>query len=146
MGSGPGAALLYLVNVLAIVLAAVIVLLATDFMESPSLRNPTVATSAVAAIVVAVAVTIPVWRTSRRADDRATFARSADIALQEWADTHTGHRVVNADVTPGAVSVVIAGPSSPPGLDTLRIALVTDAFPNPTLDVEWVESAPAIPD
>jgi len=139
-----GAALLYLVNVLAIVLAAVAVLLATDFMDSPSLRNPSVAVASLAALVLAVAVTVPVWRTSRRADDEVTFVRGVETALEEWADTHDAHRVVGADVAPGQVSIVIAGPTNPPGLDRLRTAVATEAYPNPVVEVDWVESSPLV--
>lgn len=141
-----GAALLYLVNVLAIVLAAVGVLLATDFMESPSLRNPNVAVATVAALVLAVAVTIPIWRTSRQADDEVSFTRAARTALEQWADAHDAHRVVDAGIAPGHLDVVIAGPTRPPDLDTLRAAAATNAFPNPVLEVDWVESSVVIAD
>lgn len=135
-----GAALLYLVNVLAIVLAAVGVLLATDFMESPSLRNPNVALAALAAIVLSVAVTVPIWRTSRQADDEVTFTRAASAALEEWVVAHNTYRVVDTTIAPGHVGVVIAGPTGPPDLDTLQAAVATDAYPSPVLEVEWVES------
>ncbi len=136
-----GATLLYCINVLAIVLAAVGVLLATDFMRSPSLRNPAVSVAAAVTLVLAAVVIVPVWQNSRDIDKGVTFAQHADHAIQDWTAGHASHRVVGQQITPGNVALVIAGPSLPTDLDQLDAAIATDAFPQPNLEVDWVESS-----
>ncbi|MEZ5380961.1 MAG: DUF389 domain-containing protein [Microthrixaceae bacterium] len=135
-----GATLLYVINVLAIVLAAVGVLLATEFMRSPSLRNPAVAVAAVVTAALTVAVVVPVWHNSRRIDEEVTFTHHAEATVDGWSSDHPSHRVVGRTITPGAVTLVIAGSEEPSNLHRLRSALGTEDFPDPTLEVDWVQS------
>ena len=136
-----GAALLYGINVLAIIGAAVVVLLITDFVRSPPARDPRVLAVGVVLAIMAIAVAVPVWRNSRRIDREVTFAHHVDGVVAEWLDSHSGHRVVGRRVDPGRVSLVVAGETTPPGLSELRAAMATEAFPAVALEIDWVESS-----
>jgi hypothetical protein len=136
-----GAALLYAMNVLAIVVAAIIVLLVTDFMQSPSLRDPKVAISGAAIAAVSVAVFVPIWQNSRDLDRETQFAHHAATEVLDWDRAHPSHRVVLQQIDPGAVSLVITGSTEPPELGELRAAIATDDFPTPTFEVEWAQSS-----
>lgn len=136
-----GAALLYGINVLAIIVAAVLVLLITDFMESPAIRDPRVLAAGAAMAVASVAVVVPVWSNSQRIDREVTFSQHVDEVVAGWVGAHPEHRVVSHLVEPGQVSLVIAGEAMPADLSELRAAMATEAFPDATLEVDWVESA-----
>jgi uncharacterized hydrophobic protein (TIGR00271 family) len=136
-----GATLLYGVNVVAIVIAAIAVLLATDFMASPSARQPRVAASGIAIVAVALAVVLPVWQNSRRIDREVVFATQAADAVATWAEHNPRQRVVSEHIEPGQVRLVIAGLDQPSDLAALRRAFATSAYPRPTLEVDWIESA-----
>jgi uncharacterized hydrophobic protein (TIGR00271 family) len=136
-----GAALLYGVNVLAIVFAAVVVLLVTDFMESPRVRDPGVLAVGAVLTVTAVAIVVPVWLNSRRIDREVTFSQQVDRAVAVWLDTNRSHRLVGQRTEPGRASLVIAGATIPADLDELRASMATEAFPEPALEVDWVESS-----
>ena len=69
-----GAALLYGMNIVAIILAAMVVLVVTDFIESPSIRSPKVIVSTVFLLIVSIAIIVPVWNNSRELDGEALFA------------------------------------------------------------------------
>lgn len=136
-----GAALLYGINVLAIIVAAIVVLLATDFMDSPRLRDPKALALGAVVAIVAVAIVVPLRLNSLRLDRENAFRRHADEAVVEWSDTHPSHRVVGDTIEPGQVRLVIAGESMPDDLSELRASLATEAYPDATLEVDWVESA-----
>jgi hypothetical protein len=132
---------LYATNVIAIVLAAIVVLVVTDFMESPSLHDPKVVVSGVAIAVLAVGIFVPVWHNSRNLDRETTFVHQAESAVLEWDLAHPMHRTVGQQIDADHVSLVIAGPTPPPGLAILRAALATDDFPAPDFEGEWTSSA-----
>ena len=136
-----GAALLYLMNVMAIILAATVVLLVTDFIRSPSLRDTKVAASGAAVAVLSVAISVPVWQNSRSLDRETTFSRMAEAAVLDWDQAHPSHRVVLQRIEPGLVSLVITGPTEPTSLDELRAAVTSADFPVPTVEVEWARSS-----
>lgn len=136
-----GAILLYGVNVLGIVLAAVGVLLVTDFMRSPSLREPRVLVAAFVTVIVAVAVIAPVWINSRRLDDEVRFEHAAEVAISEWASAHPAFDVTSQLISPGKVTLVISGATEPPDLLALRTAMATKRFTTPSLQVHWVQAS-----
>lgn len=134
------AALLYGVNVLAIVFAAVVVLLATDFMRSPSLRKPAVSAAAVVTLTLATVIIVPVWQNSRRIDKENQFERNAEAVLHDWDDSHPSHAIIVREITPGSATIAVAGPTRPDDLDELQEELATVAFPAPVLEVEWISA------
>ena len=135
-----GAALLYAMNVMAIVVAAIVVLLITDFMQSPPWRDPKVLLSGVALAVLSLGVFLPIWGNSRRLDREADFAQHTDAAVESWDVAHPAHHVVVRNVDPGSVRLLITGPTEPPALEDLRRDLRTDAYPQPVIEVEWAPS------
>ena len=136
-----GAALLYGVNVLAIIAAAVVVLFVTDFMASPPVRDPKVLAIGAVLAVIAVVVIVPVWRNSSDRDKEVTFSNQAEAAILEWSGAHPTHRVVDQRIELGRVTLVIAGQTEPADLAELRAAIGGDAFPETEIEVEWVQSA-----
>jgi uncharacterized hydrophobic protein (TIGR00271 family) len=136
-----GAALLYTMNVLAIIVAAIVVLLVTDFMQSPPLRDPKVAFSGAAILAVSVAIVIPIWLNSRDLDRETRFAHHAAAEVLGWDLAHPSHRVIEQQIEPGAVSLVIAGSTEPPALTELQAAIANDDFPTPTFEVQWASSS-----
>ncbi len=136
-----GAALLYGINVLAIILAAVVVLLVTDFIASPSMRDPKVLMVGAVLVAAAVAIAIPVRQNSLNADRDVTFTQEAESAVTAWEDLHPAHRIVATDIEPGEVRLVIAGETEPVDLGELKADMATDAFTDPTLEIDWVESS-----
>lgn len=135
-----GAALLYGINVVAIVASAVLVLLVTDFIQSPPARDPRVLAVGAVLAALAVAVVLPAWQNSRRIDREVSFAQHVDRAVTAWAEAHPTHRVLDRGVEPGGVRLVIAGQARPDDLGGLRAGLATEAFPEVTLEVDWVPS------
>ncbi|MDH4168929.1 MAG: DUF389 domain-containing protein [Acidimicrobiia bacterium] len=135
-----GAALLYLVNVIAIIFAALVVLLVTDFITSPRLRDTKVMAAAAILVVVSIAIIVPVRHNSRRIDREVTFRTHAADSVGAWTDTHPEYVVVDEQIAPGQVTLVFTGPAEPPELDQLASQLATDDFPDPVLDVQWLQS------
>jgi uncharacterized hydrophobic protein (TIGR00271 family) len=133
-----GAALLYGVNVVAIVVAAIAVLFATDFVSSPSVRNPRVVVGAAFLVASGVGVIVPLWNTSRQLDDETTFRDHANEVVDDWAEAHPGFVVVSREIGPGEVTLVLAGPSEPPDLTRLRLDLADDDFGAPEVDLAWL--------
>ena len=132
-----GAALLYAMNIVAIVLAAMVVLVVTDFISSPSIRNPKVIIATVFLLMVAVAIAIPVWNNSRELDERAVFIAHVSDAVLGWSESHPGYEIFQRTVEQDSVSLVIVGVAEPP-LKDLRDSLATSAYPDLNIDILWV--------
>ena len=135
-----GAALLYAMNVTAIVVAAIVVLLVTDFMESPSFRDPKTIVSGAAIALMSAAVVVPIWLDSREVDRASGFAQNAAEVTDDWEQDHPDHHLILQRVDPGVVQLTITGPTEPPSLDDLRARLATGSYPDPVVEVEWVRS------
>ncbi len=133
-----GAALLYGVNVLAVIGAAVVVLLVTDFIASPSVRDPRVLAFGAVLVVAAVAVVVPVWGNSRAIDRDTSFVLNVSTVLEEWSATHPAHRLVDTQIEPGNVRLVIAGGPAPGTVDFLRSEIADTTYPDPVIEVDWV--------
>lgn len=135
-----GAAVLYGINVLAIILAAIVVLLITDFIESPPARDPKVVAVGAVLALAGIGVVIPARRNSLDVDREVTFSQHVDETVLDWDSDHPTHRVIDHHIEPGQVRLVIAGDTMPADLAELRAVMATEAFPDPTLEVDWVES------
>ncbi|QKJ18307.1 DUF389 domain-containing protein [Microbacterium hominis] len=125
-----GAALLFLTNFVAIVLAAAAVFTITGFARPFALRNrprqilQTVAPFAALAGIVLV----PLMLTSEGLLQTETRERDAQSTVQEWLGDESAFVVTEVSVSGAQVQVTITGDGTPPSANALVDALQGDFF------------------
>jgi len=138
-----GAALLFLTNFVAIVLAAAAVFVITGFARPYALRNrPAQILQTVAPFVIlAGIIMLPLMLTSEGLLQTQNRERDVQTTVEEWLGDDSGFEVTDVAVTGPEVSVTITGSGDAPDASDLHDAIQTD-FPGPiglTLTVVPVE-------
>ena len=137
-----GSALLYLTNLLAIIVSALVVLLATGVI--PTLRlclqSPRLAMTAVGIVMATVLIAVPL--TSRSLDAASSSRQEAEIAtvVDEWL----GDLRLDVDqitIDQGRVEVEVTGLDEPPAVFELATALVPLLGDDAQAVVRWDQRA-----
>ncbi|GAA1706237.1 hypothetical protein GCM10009808_25270 [Microbacterium sediminicola] len=125
-----GAALLFLTNFVAIVLAAAGVFVITGFARPYALRNrPRQILQTVAPFVaLAGIVLLPLMLTSEGLLQNATSVRAAQNTVEEWLGEDSSFVVSSVTVSSSEIEVTITGPGTPPAAEELAAALQDDFF------------------
>lgn len=136
-----GAALLFLANFAAIVLAGVGVFLGHGLAPKAWFehRRRQVLLGAGAALAVTAAVAVPLVSASAGAYEEQSRRASVSDAVDRWLDG-TDMEVDDLTVSEGKVVVWLAGPEPPPAIEPLANELVGIYSTPPKLDVRWFQS------
>lgn len=132
------AMLLYLTNIVAIVLAASLVLLASGFVpkgRAEKLRRQLL-TGLGIVVLAAVAIAIPLFRALEIAVDQAQVASAANRAVDDWLGD-SSLEVTGLEVTSDSAEVVVVGVDSPPEVDELAALLEEDLGMPVDVEVTW---------
>lgn len=137
-----GAMLLYVTNLVAIVLAATLVFLASGFV--PQGRRERAATRirlGVALLVVAVAaVAVPLTSRSVAAIERAGTTRRVNDAALAWLSAYPSLRLGTVSIKGRAVTVQVVGPEEPPTSASLAMSLRSVLGPDAAVRVQWFQT------
>nr|WP_277816659.1 DUF389 domain-containing protein [Microbacterium aquimaris] len=123
-----GAALLFLTNFVAIVLAAALVFVLTGFARPFALRHrPRQLLSTVAPVVAGAAIIlVPLMTNSESLLHSETRAREASETVEEWLGEDTEFVITDVTVAEDTVVVDLTGPGDTPSAEDLLDALQED--------------------
>ncbi|MCZ7526817.1 MAG: DUF389 domain-containing protein [Acidimicrobiia bacterium] len=136
-----GALLLYVANLVAIVLAGIVVFLATGFVPLPRLARatPRVLAGVAAAVLATIAVAIPLGVRSIHAVERARTAEQVTTRVQDWLGTATDLELLAVGLDGARVTVEVAGSAEPPSVGPLVEALSADLGEEAVVEVHWTQ-------
>ncbi|MCB0970290.1 MAG: DUF389 domain-containing protein [Acidimicrobiales bacterium] len=136
-----GAALLYVANLIAIVLIATVVFLATGFVPARRLaqtRGRVVlggAVAAVATVAIAIPLTVATVDAARAGNERD---RVRD-AVEDWL-RGSGDEIDAIDLEGGRVVINVSGPNPPPPTMELERAVEDAVGPGAVAEVRWTQT------
>jgi uncharacterized hydrophobic protein (TIGR00271 family) len=140
-GLANGAALLFLTNLAAIILAASIVLFVTGFSPRALLqRNWSMVRRGVfTSIIAVVLVSIPLGLHTRSAILDARDQHAIEDAIDDWLTEDQEFDVGDVDIDGHHVDIDLVGPFEPTGLVSLRRDIIEQLGDDATVSVRWIQ-------
>ncbi len=137
-GQAASALLLYVTNVAGIVLAGSFVLMLMGIQpERVSGKLPRRTRMGIAAaLLVTLALAVPLQHSTRNAVDRATETDGAEVLARAWA-SDSELELKSVSVQDGIVDVDVAGPTPPTETESLALDLARDFDREVELAVHW---------
>lgn len=139
--AGNGALLLFTTNALAIILAggAVFVTVGAAPLERVSASQQRVRTMLTAFASVGVVVVLLLGLNGAEITQREAARAQVDQVVADWSAEHDDYRVNDVRVSPedGTITIDLAGPGEPPGIDALADDLRDVAGDEVELQVTW---------
>ena len=137
-----GAFLLYVANLVGIVVAAMVVLLAVGFLPSFRVRENQRRATALAAVTVVLLLVIGSALTTRFVLSAASASelQRTTRAVSDWLGSDRAADLGGVRVQDGVVRVEVNGPTPPPAPATLQSSLEEIFDEPPVLDVRWLRS------
>ncbi len=138
-----GALLLYLANLVAIVLASMVVLLLAGFVPNRLLtaRRSKLAGSVGAVVVATAAIGVPLTIRSLDVAERARLTRTIATRVSDWLGRDTSLEVTVVDIDGSLVAVHLTGPEEPPPARELAASLVPDLGGDARVEVRWTQQS-----
>ncbi len=126
-----GALLLYVTNLVAIILAGIVVFLVTGFVPPRRLVTtvPRIFTSLALAVIATVLISFPLLRASQSAADESIRDRDGRQAVEAWL-ADTALLIQNVDFSTNPAVIEISGPGQAPPKDLLEAALALALGPD----------------
>lgn len=138
-----GALLLYLANLVAIVLASMVVLLLAGFVPDRLLttRRSKLAGSVGAVVLATAVISVPLTVRSLDVAERARLTRTVDARVSDWLGRDTSLEVTVVDINGSLVAVHLTGPEEPPPARELAASLVPDLGEDARVEVRWTQQS-----
>lgn len=134
-----GALILFTTNLVAILLASIVVLFATGFVPLPHLRRVRgrILVGVVPVVVATVLISVPLASALNRTVASANELERVTRAITNWLGPETSLEVDGVSLRDAAVTVDLAGPQGPPSVEGLLVALQGILGDDASAEVTW---------